>query len=76
MDTITIPKKEYQRLLEKAMRYEYLRKLIEEKEDIFSSPPTRNVKEIIRAFKETGIYSSEFIKSLGKGLKRSSYFKK
>ena len=76
METITIPKKEYHELLEKTLRYEYLRGVIEEKEDIFSPPPTKDEKEIIKNFKETKLYSSAFLKNLEKGLKRSSYCKK
>ncbi|MFQ6049596.1 MAG: hypothetical protein ACE5J0_00970 [Candidatus Paceibacterales bacterium] len=76
METITISKKQYQRLLEKALRYEYLQKIIKEKGDIFAPPPTRNGKEVIKAFQKTNLYSSQFLKSLEKGLKRSSYFKK
>ena len=73
MVTVTIPKKEYQELIEKKLRYEYLHQIMEE--DIFSSPPTKNIREIIKGFKATKIYNQRFIKSLGKGLKRSSYFK-
>lgn len=72
MATITLPRKEYQELLEKAMRYEYLRQLLAA--DIFSPPPTRNAKVVLRAFQQTGKYSRQFLKSLEKGLKRSSYF--
>lgn len=75
-NTITIPKKEYQKILEKALRYDYLRQILKEKEDIFAPPPTRDIKKIIKTFKETKLYSPEFLKSLEKGLKRSSYFKK
>ncbi len=73
MVTVTIPKKEYQRLAEKAMRYEYLRQILEE--DIFVSPPTKNQKEIIKEFKKSGLYNQKFLKSLDKGLGRSSYFR-
>ena len=73
MQTVTIPKKEYKELIEKKLRYEYLRQIIEG--DIFSPPPTKDIKEIIRAFKKTGNYNQEFMDSLKKGLKRSSYFK-
>lgn len=73
MSTITIPKKEYQELLEKKLRYEQLRDVIEE--DIFSSPPTRRINEIIAAFLATGKYSKKFLESLKRGFKRSSYFK-
>lgn len=44
-------------------------------EDIFAPPPTRNIEKIIRAFEKTGIYSKEFLRSLKRGLRRSSYFK-
>ena len=47
MATITISKKEYRELIEKKFRYEYLRQIIEG--DIFSSPPTRNIKEVIKS---------------------------
>ncbi len=74
MSTITIPKKEYKELVEKKLRYEHLRQIMEE--DIFTSPPTRNIKEIVSAFQKTERYNRKFIGSLGKGLKRSTYFKK
>ncbi len=73
MQTVTISKKEYQELIEKKLRYEYLHHIIEE--DIFSPPPTKDVKGIIKAFQKTGLYNRKFIDSLEKGLKRSSYFK-
>ncbi|MDP3296034.1 MAG: hypothetical protein Q8N09_00305 [Thermodesulfovibrionia bacterium] len=73
MQTVTISKKEYQELIEKKLRYEYLHQIIED--DIFSPPPTKDTKEIIYAFKKTGLYNQKFIDSLEKGLKHSSYFK-
>lgn len=73
MATVTISKKEYQDLLDKKLRYEYLRGLL--KEDIFSSPPSKNAKTVVNAFKDTGRYSQKFLKSLERGLKRSSHFK-
>lgn len=73
MQTVTISKKEYEELIEKKLRYEYLHQIIEE--DIFSPPPTKDIKEIINAFKKSGLYNQKFIDSLEKGLKRSSYFK-
>ena len=73
MVTVTIPKKEYQRLAERALRYEYLRHILEE--DIFASPPAKNAGEVIREFKKSGLYNQKFIKSLEKGLDRSSYFR-
>ncbi|MBI5676159.1 MAG: hypothetical protein HZC48_10105 [Nitrospirae bacterium] len=73
MQTVTISKKEYEELIEKKLRYEYLHQIIEE--DIFSPPPTKETKKIIDAFQKTGLYNQEFLVSLEKGLKRSSYFK-
>jgi len=73
MQTVTISKKEYEELIEKKLRYEYLHHIIEE--DIFSPPPTKDIKEVIKAFHKTGRYNQKFVDSLEKGLKRSSYFK-
>lgn len=73
MVTVTIPKKEYQRLSERAMRYEYLRQILEE--DIFVCPPTKNAKEVIGEFKKSGLYNQKFVKSLERGLGWSSYFR-
>ena len=72
MVTITIPKTEYQRLTEKAFRYEYLRQIMEE--EIFASPPVRDVKKIVQEFKDTGSYNQKFFNSLKQGLKRSPYY--
>ncbi|MDP2704010.1 MAG: hypothetical protein Q8P01_02185 [bacterium] len=72
MSTVTIPKKTYQDLVSKALRYEYLREAMES--DLFSSPPTRSRKKILRAFKATKKHAPAFLKSLERGLKRSSYF--
>ena len=74
MTTVTILKKEYQQLLDKALRYEYLRQLMEG--DVFTSPPTRNSKKVVGAFEKTKLYNQKFLKSLEKGLGRSSHFKK
>jgi len=73
METITISKKEYKQLTEKAMRYDFLRIAMEK--DLFASPP-KNSSKIINEFKKTGLYNQEFIESLENGLKRSKYFNK
>jgi hypothetical protein len=73
MADIIISKKQYQELLDKALRYEYLRHIMED--NIFAPPPTKDIEKIIRAFERTGIYSKEFLKILKRGLRRSSYFK-
>ena len=73
MVTITIPKIEYQQLIGKAFRYDYLKQVMTE--DIFASPPICDAKKALKEFKETNLYSQKFLNSLKKGLKRSSYFK-
>lgn len=73
MSNITIPKREYEKLLDNSFRFEYLRQILEE--DIFSPPPTRNRETIVGEFKKTKKYNEKFIESLARGLKRSSYFK-
>ena len=73
MPTVTIDKKKYEELLEKKLRYDYLRQAIEE--DIFAAPPERSRKQILTQLKSTGKYDKKFLDSIGRGLKRSSYFK-
>ncbi len=75
MSKITISEKEYKELAQKAMRYEYLKEIIEGREDIFSSPPTKDPKEVVKALRKTRKHSPAFLKSLEKGLERSSHFK-
>ncbi len=75
MVTITIPKKEYQSLVEKAFRYEYLERIVKEQKNIFISPPVKNAKKIVDGFQSTGLYSQSFLRSMGKGLRRSNYFR-
>ena len=74
MVTVTISKKEYEELMEKRLRYEYLHQLMEE--DIFGSPPTRDIKTIIKAFKQTNRYNQKFLDSLERGLCHTSHFRK
>lgn len=74
MNTVTIPKKEYQQLLDKALKYQYLRNLMNE--DVFSPPPVRSVSKILREFRTAKRYGGQFLASLKKGLGRSSYFQK
>ena len=74
MAKVTLPKTEYERLVEKSLRYDYLRQLLEE--DLFASPPTRNIKKIIESFQRTGLYNKKFLRDLKRGLNRSSYFQR
>ena len=73
MVTVTIPKKEYEELVEKRVKYEWLKQIIEG--NTFASPPIKNANEVLAAFKSTKKYSRAFLESLKVGLKRSSYFR-
>ena len=42
--------------------------------DIFDQTGTRDAKKVISDFRATGLYNEDFLKSLGQGLKESSYF--
>ncbi|MEK7503089.1 MAG: hypothetical protein AAB556_01435 [Patescibacteria group bacterium] len=70
---ITLPKKKYEALEEKAKAYENLIKAIS-RGGFFAVPPIKKSIEIIKAFKETGLYNKKFLGSLEKGLRRSDYF--
>lgn len=72
MSTVTIPKKEYKELLEKKLRYEYLRQVIEG--NIFAPPTIRNAKKVISALRSSGLYNRKFLASVKKGLERSQFF--
>lgn len=74
MNTITVPKREYENLVERALRYDYLKQAMTN--DIFSAPPIKSAKVVISAFKKTKLHKPAFIVSLEKGLVRSSYFRK
>ena len=47
MNTITVTKKEYESLLDKALRYEYIKR--EMASDAFSVPPLKNKKAVSRS---------------------------
>ena len=74
MANVTITQKEYEQLLDAKLRYEYLRGVLDR--DLFSPPPTKSKKTVISAFRKTGNYSDKFLKSLERGLRKSSFFKK
>ena len=73
MSTVTISKTQYEALRRRAVAYE--RVVAAAREDIFSPPPIRDAKKVIREFRATKRYSEAFLKSFEKGLSRSSYFK-
>ncbi|MDP3792608.1 MAG: hypothetical protein Q8Q89_02660 [bacterium] len=76
METVTIPKTEYTKLKRYSSAYlKIASKIVEVEREVFSSPPIRNIGRVTKSFKETNKYSRDFMKSLGKGLKRSSFFR-
>lgn len=72
LETITLPKIEYQNLCRIKKHYEIMRRLFEL--DFFEEPPVKDIKKIIREFRQTGLYNESFLGSLEEGLKGSSYF--
>ncbi len=73
MNKVTIPKKEYQKLVETKLRFDYLRHIFTR--DFFAPPPVKDVKTVIDEFRATGRYSRKFLESLEGGLRRSTYFR-
>ena len=73
MSTVTIPQKEYEKLLDAKLRYDYLKRILEG--NLFSPPPTRSRKVVLSALKATRRYDQAFLRSMQKGLRRSDYFK-
>lgn len=73
-DTITLPKNEYQSLKDIKRKYEAIREMIGV--DLFDQPGTRDAKKVIHDFRAAGLYTEDFLNSLERGLKESSYFSK
>ena len=55
-------------------RYETIQKLAAF--DFFQEPPSKNISDIVRNFRETSLYNKSFLKSLERGLKESELFNK
>ena len=72
MVTITITKKEYEKLVDAKLRFEYVRHVLAD--NIFSAPPVKSVHSVIKNFRATKRYNKAFLRSLEQGLKRSDYF--
>ena len=69
METITIPKSEYKKLLSRAKAYEKLAG------SIFENAIKDPIDEIVSDFKKTNLYTDKFLKDLENGLKKSSLAK-
>ena len=69
MKTITIPKTQYQQILQQAKAYQKLAN------SFFATKLKYHVNDVVSDFAQTGIYSKEFLQDLQSGLEKSSYFK-
>ena len=69
MTTVTIPKKEYQKLKSQALAYRKMAK------SLFSAVVKDPISEVAADFQATGLYNRNFIKDLESGLRKSSYLK-
>jgi len=74
MVTITLPKIEYINLKKRAEAFDKMVAGINP--SIFFVPVEKSRKKIVSDFSKTKLYNKEFIKSLKKSLKRSSFFTK
>ncbi len=74
LKNVTLAETEYKRICQAAERYEMFRKFFEL--DFFSQPSKTNTRQIIKEFRDTGLYNEEFLESLSQGLKESRYFSK
>ena len=72
MATVTISKIQYQELKRKAAGHERI--ISAAGQELFTPPPTRDIKKVLAAFRGTKRYSSHFLKSMEKGLRRSQHF--
>lgn len=73
MNTVTLTRKEYEKLVEAKLRYDYMRSTLEH--GIASPPPVRSSKVILKNFRATKLYNKKFLKALEGGLRRSSFFR-
>jgi hypothetical protein len=69
MQTITIPKNEYKRLLSLAKAYQKLAG------EIFKKVINDPIKDVVDDFRRTKLYTDEFLHDMEDGLKKSSYAK-
>lgn len=70
METVKIPKKEYKRLLQVDSAY---KKILSE---VYKSKLDGDLNDVVRDFRDTNLYTDEFLTDLADGLKKSSYFEK
>jgi hypothetical protein len=69
METITIPKAEYELLKSQEQIYRLIAS------DFFKTIGDDNLKNLISEFKDTNLYTNDFLLDLENGLAKSTYFK-
>ena len=69
METVTISKSEYKKLISRAKAYEKLA------EKFFADAINDPVEDIVSDFRKTDLYTEEFLGDLEEGLKKSSLSK-
>jgi len=69
MMKVTIPKEEYQKLQQQSRAYQKLAARLFE--SIIKDP----IRDVVQDFKDTGLYSKDFLADLEAGLRKSSYAK-
>ncbi len=70
METVTIPKSEYKKLVSKAKAYEKLA------ESFYETSIEEPVENIVSDFRNTNLYTNEFLNDLEDGLRKSSLGKR
>ena len=74
MATVTLRKIEYINLKKRAEAFDKI--IAGVNPSFFFVPTEKSRKKIISEFSRTKLYNKDFLRSLGKGLKRSSFFTK
>ncbi|OHA27330.1 MAG: hypothetical protein A3C06_00565 [Candidatus Taylorbacteria bacterium RIFCSPHIGHO2_02_FULL_46_13] len=72
MRTVNLTQTQYEALKDRAEAYERL--MSAAKQELFSPPPTRSGKRVIKTLRASGRYSRSFLESLERGIQRSRFF--
>ena len=59
MNTVTIPQREYQSLVDTKLRFEYVRRVLDEQ--FFALPPIKSRGKIIAALRSTKLYNKKLM---------------
>lgn len=70
MVTITVPKKEYERLKMESQAYRRVAS------KVFEGLVNDSIEDVVGDFRKTNVYTEDFLRDLKSGLKKSSYAKK